>query len=1610
MNAFSKLFSIFDFRRTSLMFATSLLLCLLLKQVAAQPTFFQHTYGTALNNSFTKTLRSGTGYYVLGRDEPSAGAPNRATVTRLDAQGQHQWTLRLDVASQWNDAVVTPNGNLLVVGNTLPFDANSRSLAAVATPAGAFSWVRSYNVPGRESFSRVVRNPSPNNGAFPYYILGTQWDPGGNATWDDVVLLTLSEAGNFGWKKRYTSLFDDEFARDLEALPNGDLLLAGNLGTNGVVFRADNTGAFFSAAGPGGLSFSFADVAQTSGGFLAVGSTFPSVSAYLMKFDHDLLVQWQISLPDLTAVSQVWRDGDDGIYVTGRATANGINRGVVLKFQDFGNDPAPLIWMKYLDNAEVAYTGGSSWYLPPSQLAFCDGRNTSERAFLSVSDLDMNTCMTAEGFVSTVSADLLFNSPVPPNIEFVDMPVGTDVTLSSAVNWEQAEACPDPMDASISGVKYRACDGLPYTNQPPLSGWTIQLLDGMGNVLDEQVTDTAGRYAFYDLPLGVYYCREVQQPGWTPKVPVSGEVAVTLNASQQRVVNFGNCPSCSCDDVYFDLAQVPGTSDTCEYILTATNESPYCFNEINIALSAGVFESIEPAAGWEVVLIDSQHVKLVLLCCDWTTFVFHRMRIMGASMAEVTVSTSYNIGQGDVVCSRAFGVVCPPPVSPAPCCPPGSTFGPELVINGDFDGSGGFTSGYTNNCTNQSEGQYCITSDASTVNAGFVACTDTIGTGNIFVANGSAAANTDVLCYSFNVAPNRDYIFSFIHTSVTGASPAQFGVYVNGTLTGIIAQASPVPCDWRQHCVRWNSGNITSVNICIRNLNPAAQGNDFAIDKVRFRECRKCAPWPANAAVLWMPMDETGGENTIQSIVGGLAAIPNTPIGLGGPSPANGVVDFQGFSLGALCFTGPTPASHATVSNDPSLNFGAGSFTIDTWIKTSLNTQSAPIVNKLDGNGNGYAFYIAGNPSGPSYLMLDIGTGASNLQFQGPQIALGQWNFVAVVVAPPSVTFYIGDAPGPGAAFSSVSLPINGTTNASSSSPLLIGKNAQNPHWTICMDELEIFKTALSAAEIQSIWAADDEGKCRSLCTCGGFSKIAVRNKNGTLNKLLDCGNQPEPLPCVPGQGYHLTGVFHCDGGECEPEHEIRWTLSGPGGTQSGSFTDNDPFFGIHLLPNWFGSPGVYTLTLNGDCGTEACTCVVKFDVNCPNLCPCDASDIQALERNTAKGFATAVSLKNCKACFSPLALSDCESVDWWLNAVGGTYLGSTTGKQTLCYTFPQAGTYTVVMDVTRTIPGGSLCASYTYTRTVWLSCLDVVTDCPSSVLSNAEFNVNPVPGDLGDIGVAPGWTKKENAGPPYEVHLLEYGNSQDGWVMGITGSYTGAGVLSTEAPLCVSKSDTGTLTMTLRTPGDPIPGAMIKVGRKPPGGGNNIILYTGNTMPWPNCQDASCYSLAVLEDLLPFDDDDWYELRIPYNLSDWQALDSCGDFSGSIPARMAVYVGNYLSEEQQSAGPIREGVVIDNICFQGMTVSTKEQALSGTLRLFPNPTTGHFILELPAPGAPGTTIRITDPTGRLALEATAEVGSEQQQVRAGALPAGMYFVQVLQSGRVVGVSRFVKQ
>jgi Leucine-rich repeat (LRR) protein len=77
---------------------------------------------------------------------------------------------------------------------------------------------------------------------------------------------------------------------------------------------------------------------------------------------------------------------------------------------------------------------------------------------------------------------------------------------------------------------------------------------------------------------------------------------------------------------------------------------------------------------------------------------------------------------------------------------------------------------------------------------------------------------------------------------------------------------------------------------------------------------------------------------------------------------------------------------------------------------------------------------------------------------------------------------------------------------------------------------------------------------------------------------------------------------------------------------------------------------------------------------------------------------------------------------------------------------------------------------------------------------------------------------------------------------------------------------------------------------------------------------------------------------------------------------------------------------------------------------IFPNPNTGAFGVTLPTPAGPGTRMRITDLAGRLVQELETNAGSTRQTVQADALPNGLYFLQLLENGRVIAIEKFVKQ
>lgn len=456
------------------------------------------------------------------------------------------------------------------------------------------------------------------------------------------------------------------------------------------------------------------------------------------------------------------------------------------------------------------------------------------------------------------------------------LPVGVDASVSTYYNYNcgiglgcdnlaiTLNACPDPTDAAITGVKYRECNGAPYTNQALLPGWTIQLLDEAGTVLSEQITDADGAYAFYDLPAGNYTVKEVNKPPhWHSNIPLSGMSAITLNPSQHRVQNFGNCPACSCDSITMLITQQPGMNDTSTYNIVVSNNGDYCFPDIDVKIDSGLLTNYTlDAAGWQLEPIGNTlrflppggYVPLGSLQLG-------HYSIAGAGNHVVTISSTIGNGAGQIACKRTFTFPNHPDNVQPSCCPAPFIQGPELVHNGTFSNAlcgSGFISEYNCTATGTGSGNYTVLNglQTSSANGSYWRCVGKSGnpsTDYFIVADGSTTAGQAVWKFPFTVLPNTKYSFSAYGCNIINSIYSSFPLpaiqllivdpsnnIVASSTPQVLPQGAPqLPNPWILLCLQWTTPQNpqNQYTLKIISTSTSSSGNDFAIDCVSFRTC-----------------------------------------------------------------------------------------------------------------------------------------------------------------------------------------------------------------------------------------------------------------------------------------------------------------------------------------------------------------------------------------------------------------------------------------------------------------------------------------------------------------------------------------------------------------------------------------------------------------------------------------------------------------------------------------------------------------------------------------------------------------------------------------------------
>lgn len=410
----------------------------------SQSVEFQRLFGNSLDNRFNKVLRVDGDYYALGTDEISEGATPHATLTKLNNQGQIQWTIRLGIPSVWNDIALTDEGNLLLVGGTMPYDITSNSLMGVVTPAGSFLWVNTYNLSSRETLTRVLRHPNPADPAFPYYVLGV-FQQLNATTNDDVHLMNIDANGGLNWRKIYGTTADEEFFRDLEVLSNGNMLLLGHATNTAVAVQVNTSGTVVS-----GNSFSngmrINDAAERQGGgFYLAGSSSAASPAHISRVSAGFQQVWSRTIPQLSFLNRVWIGPDNAVYALGFGNFNGLNRNVLIRITETNNVPA-ISWAKILDGGETAYSNGNFFLLEPDQIAYVDGRTDNPAgfgqsdAFLSISNLDLTSCVTFPGPTLSLNSFTLASSAYSIQDTPATIQAGQPVS-SQGIAWQQVAIC-----------------------------------------------------------------------------------------------------------------------------------------------------------------------------------------------------------------------------------------------------------------------------------------------------------------------------------------------------------------------------------------------------------------------------------------------------------------------------------------------------------------------------------------------------------------------------------------------------------------------------------------------------------------------------------------------------------------------------------------------------------------------------------------------------------------------------------------------------------------------------------------------------------------------------------------------------------------------------------------------------------------------------------------------------------------------------------------------------------------------------------------------------------------------------------------------------------------
>ncbi|MEL7533965.1 MAG: T9SS type A sorting domain-containing protein [Bacteroidota bacterium] len=263
---------------------------------------------------------------------------------------------------------------------------------------------------------------------------------------------------------------------------------------------------------------------------------------------------------------------------------------------------------------------------------------------------------------------------------------------------------------------------------------------------------------------------------------------------------------------------------------------------------------------------------------------------------------------------------------------------------------------------------------------------------------------------------------------------------------------------------------------------------------------------------------------------------------------------------------------------------------------------------------------------------------------------------------------------------------------------------------------------------------------------------------------------------------------------------------------------------------------------------------------------------------------------------------------------------------------------------------------------------------------------------------------------PPFEFpYILHWADTLEG-VIGGSGAAQLTQIIDTAcSQLSVAVSD---------PIGDPHPAFRPLVINPSDDFGNDITDISGQMRFYTRVRSAAPVSLgmvlragsgssgertAIVEQMVPGDLTQWTELTYTFNGADYMGFDSTDmrDFWFYLDREDANFAGNEFYFDYVSIGS-KPDATQNSLCVE--TVSIEETFASGSIKLYPNPSTDFETVSLDFESAAlaNYQLRVYDIQGRLVYQdqVQGQIGTNRYQIPNQGLEAGMYSIQLSANGQ----------